>query len=182
MIVYELKQNPKRFCSFTPVDPSHRTMYHHFDGTSAKSTWTEHQIRAADEPDDEALLPDFALLGVVPVFSEQAVEVLREMLEGNGELLPLRHARRRYFAHNVTTVIDGLDEQRSIMERFTDGGVMAIESYTFKPATLSGAKIFKIPQLPRAHVYVTDSFIEPVRRAELLGFVFRELWRHDTMQ
>lgn len=176
MIIYQLRQNPERFCSFTPSVAADRTIYHRFDGTAVGRDWKEHVIRAADEPDQNAQLPDFALLGVIPVFSEHAVSVLRDFLGANGELLPLRHERRRYFALNVTTVIDALDEQRSHVDRFSDGGIMSIDAYVFKQEAIRDATIFKIPQLPRAHVYVTDVVVDRVRRAELLGFVFRQLW------
>lgn len=177
LIVYELKQHPTRYCSFAPVAATHRSQYHDFAGVPISASWIEHDIRAADEPDELAQLPDFALLGVVPLFSDRAVKALSDLLASNGELLPVRHARQRYFAYNVTTVIDAIDLTRSQVEWFSDGGVMAISSYVFQPELLGAASIFKIPQLPRAFVYVTDEFTDRVRRTELIGFVFSELWR-----
>jgi hypothetical protein len=177
MIVYELRQNPERFCSFAPDVETDHTVLHQFDGRTLRASWKELAIHAADEPDDRAQLPDFALLGVVPLFSEQAVAALRDVLESHGELLPVRHPRRRYLAYNVTTVLDALDEERSSLSRFSDGGVMSIESYAFRRDAISGTAIFRIRQLPRAFVYVTEDFVDRVRRAELLGFQFRMLWK-----
>lgn len=176
MIVHELRQNPKRFCSFASNVGTDHAIYRRFDGTPLGASWKELVIHAADESDERAQLPDFALLGVVPVFSEQAVNALRDILEPNGELLPLRHARRKYFAYNVTTVLDALDEERSRVSRFSDGGIMSIEGYVFRSEALNKAAIFKIPQFPGAFVYVTEVFADRVRRAELLGFVFRQIW------
>lgn len=176
VIVHQLRQNPERFCSFAANVGSKHAIYHRFDGTPLGAAWKELAIHAADEPDERAQLPDFALLGLVPVFSEQAVNALRDILEANGELLPLQHARRKYFAYNVTTVLDALDEERSRVSRFSDGGIMSIEGYVFRPGALSEAVIFKIPQLPGAFVYVTEVFADRVRQAELLGFVFRQIW------
>lgn len=176
MIVHQLRQNSERFCSFAANVPNSHAIYQRFDGTSLADAWSEIAIHAADEPDERAQLPDFALLGVVPVFSDQAVDTLRDLLEPNGELLPLRHARRHYFAYNVTTFRDALDEERSLMSRFSDGGIMSIEGYAFRPEVLTDVAIFKIPQLPGGFVYVTEEFADRTRRAELLGFVFRTLW------
>jgi hypothetical protein len=176
MIVYELGQNPERFCSFAPDVEADHALLHQFDGRTLGATWRELSIHAADEPDESARLPDFALLGVVPLFSEQAVEALRDILESHGELLPVRHARRRYLAYNVTTILDALDEERSSIARFSDGNVMSIESYAFRADALRKASIFRIHQLPRAFVYVTEDFVDRARRAELLGFKFRRLW------
>jgi hypothetical protein len=174
--VYELRENPERFCSFVPSDAADKELYRAFDGSKLAVAWREHAIRAADEPDDKALLPDFALLGVVPVFSSAAVDALRDILEANGQLFPVRHSRRRYFAYNVTTVLDALDESRSVVQRFSSGGVMFIDSYAFIAAKLRGSTIFKIPQVRQAHIFVTAPFVERVKRAELLGFVFRPIW------
>jgi hypothetical protein len=127
-------------------------------------------------------LPDFALLGVVPVFSDGAVKALYDLMQPHGEILPLRHARRRYFAYNVTTVIDAIDQGTAKIERFSDGAVMSIVEYAFKPDAIGNAAFFTIPQLPRAHVYVTDVVVDRVARAELLGFVFRRIWSDRTIQ
>ena len=49
---------------------------------------------------------DFPCLNMlVPVFSERAVNVLRDMLEPNGELLPLVHPAGKYYAYNCTKIV-----------------------------------------------------------------------------
>src|SRR5262245_34678544 len=50
---------------------------------------------------------------VTPVFSQRAVEGLREFLEPNGELLPVFTPMGTYYAYNVTTVVDALDVQKT---------------------------------------------------------------------
>src|ERR1700685_545939 len=39
---------------------------------------------------------------VSPAFSERAVEVLRDFLEPNGEILPINTRSGKYFAYNLT--------------------------------------------------------------------------------
>lgn len=181
MIVYELRQHPERFCSFAVQNEADRGIYSRFDGAPLKGEWKEYVITAADEPDESADLPDFALLGIIPIFSEQAVTSLRDILEANGELLRLRYARREYWAYNVTTLIDALDERQAVVQRFSTGRVMVIDEYAFRREALSSATIFKIPQLLRGHVYVTDVFASRVRQAELVGFAFHRIWS-DTAE
>ena len=99
------------------------------------------------------------------------------MLTGNGELLPLSCGEGEYYAFNVTTSIDALDESNSEVERFESSGrIMLVLKYAFFGVRLSGATIFKIPQFPRTHVYVTDKFRKIVINNHLTGFDFVNLW------
>lgn len=111
------------------------------------------------------------------MFSERAVTVLGESLQRNGELLPVVYSRRPYFAFNVTTVVDALDVEHSRVNRFSSGRVMSIDQFAFKPECVRQRTIFKIPELLRAFVFVTDELVNQVRGAELDGFDFREVWR-----
>ena len=133
-------------------------------------------MEAADEDDSSAELGDYALLGTVPVFSATAVDALLDLLEKNGELLPVRYSRKEYMAYNVTRVIDALDERQSTILRFTTGRIMSITKYAFDPELLINAPIFKIPQLPLAYVFVSDVFVNRVRDKGLTGFSFRPTW------
>src|SRR5688572_30597689 len=111
--VYRLQPDNDRFHNFALVDESATAIYYRFDGTPFGGEWTPLQLTAVDEDDELALLGDHALLGTIPVFSERAALVLSDVLKANGELLPLEYSRQPYFAYNVTTVVDALDEDRS---------------------------------------------------------------------
>lgn len=176
MAVYRLDPDSRHFHNFAPADKPAIDFYHRFDGTPLAHEWTPLEITAVDEDDELAVLGDHALLGTIPVFSEPAVSILSDFLEQNGELLPLVYSRGRYFAYNVTTVVNALDEDRSKLVRFSTGRVMSIEEYVFKQEALSDRPIFKIPELPRAYVFVTDIFVERVRAGALHGFDFLPVW------
>jgi hypothetical protein len=176
MIVFELQTHRTRYCSFALVNSRDAAIYDAFNGESLVASWRPVTITAADEEDAEAELGDYALLGVVPVFSWRAVEAMGDLLRPNGELLPLRYHRGDYVAYNVTRIIDALDEEASSILRFRDGKVMAIQEYIFRPDRLVGATIFKIPQLPKAFVFVTGEFARRVEDSALTGFHFRKLW------
>jgi hypothetical protein len=120
---------------------------------------------------------DFPHLAVaVPVFSLRALNVLRGMIEENGEILPLSCTEGEYYVFNVTTFTDALDESLSGVKRFKDGGVMRVLKYAFFGDRLCRATIFKIPQFPRSEVYVTDKFRNLAIDNGLLGFKFINLW------
>jgi hypothetical protein len=165
--VFELRTDPKRYANFALVNPADEVIYDVFDGRPLKETWRAVSITAADEEDNEAELSDYALLGTVPVFSLRATERLLDLLKAHGELLPLRYRRGEYFAYNVTRMIDGLDERKSVIKRFSTGEVMSVSRYVFRPEVVDRAAVFKIPQLPKAYVFVTDSFVERTQREGL---------------
>lgn len=175
--VYRLDPDNDHFHNFALVDESAATIYHRFNGTPLGSEWRPLEIMAVDTDDELAVLGDHALLGTIPVFSERAVTALADVLRGNGELLPLAYARQPYLAFNTTTVVDALDASRSKVNYFTSGRVMSIDDFVFRPERVRGQTIFKIPELPRAFVFVTDDFVDRVRAAELRGFDFVEIWR-----
>jgi hypothetical protein len=116
----------------------------------------------------------------IPAFSERAVEALRDMLEPNGELLPLVSSVGTYYAYNVTTVADILDTDRSEVDWILHAeGVIAssITQHEFRQEKLDGLSIFRLVEDP-ARTYVTNLFVERVRAHHLRGFVFKKLWPH----
>ena len=177
MKIFELKTEPKRYCDFALVNPGDAWIYGDaFNGRPMAAHWKALRITAADEDDATAELADFALLGIVPVFSLRAVDVLLDLLKPAGEVLPLRHRRGEFFAFNVTRVVDALDEAHSKVMKFSDGNVMAVSQYHFVEDRLRGLAMFKIPQLRKAYVFVSESFVQRVEQAGLTGFRFQYLW------
>lgn len=177
MPIFELKTDPNRYCAFALSKPREDGWINTaFDGRSLASNWTPVQMEAADQDDSSAELGDYALLGTVPVFSVAAVDALLDLLKPNGELLPVRYARKEYMAYNVTRVIDALDEHQSTIVRFTTGRIMSITKYVFDQRLIMNVPIFKIPQLPLAYVFVSDTFVNRVQEKRLTGFSFRPTW------
>jgi hypothetical protein len=128
-----------------------------------------------NEGDEDRPASDFPWTSF-PTFSKRAVEALRDLLEPNGEILPLICEFGDYYAFNTTTVVDALDEEHSELKRFKDGGIMRILRYEFYPEKLQGLSIFKLSQLPGGD-YVTDTFVQRVQEAGLVGFDFSEAQR-----
>ena len=105
----------------------------------------------------------------IPAFSRRAVDALRDILEPNGELLPLISDVGEYYAYNITTMADVLDAERSEIQPFH------IEKYVFFPERLRNYVIFTIPQ---DHVkgFVTQRFVDRVEAAGLKGFDCVKIW------
>jgi hypothetical protein len=124
---------------------------------------------------------DYPTLGTTPVVSQRAVGELLDALIENGEVLPLDNGSSAdaYYVFNVTRSIDALDESRAEVVRFGTGRIMMVKRYAFLPGALVDVSIFRVPQL-RVQVFVTERFVERVRRANLTGFLFREVWNSDS--
>lgn len=119
---------------------------------------------------------DCTVLGTAPLLSWRAVDALRPVIDGGSELLPVRYPRAELYVMNVLGTADCLDEAHSRIERFATGRVMRITEYVFDPARLPSACVFRLPQLPRAPIYVSDRFVAAVRKNHLTGFQFTPLW------
>lgn len=150
-----------------------------FDGKPFGKTWIP--IEVYEYKEKRSSLGDCASYSyAVPIFSQRAVDVLHDTLKQNGEILPYTFKNGKYYAYNVTTVVDVLDKKQSKFKYFDSSGrVMSIERIVFIPEKLVGLEIFKIPDIRKSDIYVTDSFVERVEKAKLTGFKFEKIWERS---
>ena len=129
---------------------------------------------------------DFPCINLlIPAFSHRAVDALRDLLEPNGEILPLDSKSGKFYAYNATTIVDALDKSLSEVIYFSsssspdDVRAMDVEEYAFVPFKVQGVVVFRIPQLG-TEVFVTDVFEQRVRENNLQGFDLQEVWSQDS--
>lgn len=159
-----------------PADPQEERAFFDTHPKIAIVRNTETQRRPS-----EAMLADYSNLNynVYPVFSQRAKELLGRHLDGLGRWIELDCPEAPYWLFWITNVVDALDEDRSQIRRFSDGDVMRIESFTFKPERVRDQVLFTLPQRPGSQRLVTQSFVELVRQHRLTGFRFHLLWSLD---
>jgi hypothetical protein len=160
---------------------------------SIRDSWFPVRVVADEDEQDLLLNSDYPYLSVfatiAPVFSQQAVDVLADLLEGNGELLPLVCDFGHYYAFNITREIEALDEDHSeftpyselyynLGSNFDDNSdVPIITRFMFHADRVTDLSIFKLPNRNRYRVpMVTDRFVQRVQEAGLRGFAFKLLW------
>jgi hypothetical protein len=120
------------------------------------------------------------LASTLPVFSRRAVEATRDLLGNNTELVELEWRGLGLVAVNVTEIRDALDVERSEVVRFSSGRVMRVVKYEFFADRLRGASIFRLPELARSDLHVTDDFVTRVSECRLTGFEFTPVWPNEA--
>jgi hypothetical protein len=110
----------------------------------------------------------------VIVLRDRAIEALRPLLVPFGELLPLLCPEARLALWHVTHVIDALDEERSQVLRYpTSDRIMKIAMHRFKRGVLDPPQAFKIPQMPRGAIFLTDDLVRSIDAFGFKGTTFR---------
>lgn len=178
MIVYKpISSEGYEFCH--PQDAEDfETFDLRIDGERRSDDWKPIPVRLVAEDEGRPLLEsDSPWLGAhALVFRRRAIDVLGDLLETHGELLPLDCAEAELHVFNATKVIDALDAERSSVVRFGEGRIMRVERYVFRPEALRGIHVFKIPDLRVSPTFVDEHFVERWTSAGLVGLVFDEVF------
>jgi hypothetical protein len=114
----------------------------------------------------------------LPAFSSRAVDILRDLLEPHGEILPLQtQTDMKYFFYNILTISDALDRSASKCNFWSEPPTTAtnIDFFAINPAKLNGAAIFRLRELPMS-VMVTNEFVGRAEFFGLNGFCFTKVW------
>lgn len=178
MDVYIMRAQANHYQTFTPAKEEDWGKLDEFDGRRHAFNWVPLRVKVRDS-DVGGPLPasDHSNLGgVVPVVSRRAKDRLEAVLAPHGEFLPLLTTVGEYYAFNVTTVLNALDEDASELLRFASGRIMDIVTYRFNPGSLEGAIIFRLAQMARRYVYVTDRFVGLADEHNLTGIDFEHIW------
>ena len=152
-----------------------------YDACSIEATWKPRRVVYWNEDVPEGDFPSFEPM---LVFTRQALDALRDLLDPNGEFLPLESHVREFHAYKVLRFVDGLDLEQSVIDWWPqlkkDAGkprvVRDVKRFVFHDSAIADATIFKVPQMSMSHVFVTDSFVQRVNDARLTGFLFHQLW------
>jgi hypothetical protein len=115
----------------------------------------------------------------IPVFTKRAVDVFKDELQENAEILPLKHDEYCCFAINVIRVLDCLDEKQSDIQRLTTGIIFRIKKYVFKKE-IEYPPIFKITTDGKISTFVTEQFIEKIEKNRIIGLACPLVWDSGT--
>jgi hypothetical protein len=60
--------------------------------------------------------------------------------------------------------------------RFSSRRILKIVHHAFRPKAVQGVHLFKIPQMLRGPIFVTNEIVTAVRSAGLKGTEFEQIW------
>ena len=103
--------------------------------------------------------------------------MLYPLIKNEVELLPLSLDDDLLHGINVTTVLDAIDYDLSEYLTFRDGKrIMYFKKYFFN---FKYYNIFKIKDLRRGYVFVSDSFYQSVIDNNLRGFKLEQVFEYE---
>ena len=161
------------------VDDADYEKFLSFDGTPLAGSWKPIPVRRvrADNSQD-CLESDFPWLGShALILREPAVVALRQLIEPFAETLRLEtDDGTNLFVLNVLRVVDALDEERSVVVRFASSNrIMRVARPYFREAIIRGLEMFRLP-FRASPTYVSQTFVDAVSSAKLVGIDFRQVW------
>jgi Immunity protein family (Imm11) len=161
-----------------PLDDEDFEVLLRFDGTPRRPTWTPMPMRLVTSDEGVALKrSDFPWLGShVLIMRPRAIECLRSLLDAHGELLPLQCGNESLQVLNVRSMIEALNLDTSAVVRVSSGRLMTIRKHVFFPERIADAQLFKLPQISRGSIYVSDAFVHAVTSSDLRGLSFKLVW------
>ena len=102
---------------------------------------------------------DYPGINTSPAFSQRAVDLLRDILEPNGELLPVRHKCGTYYFYNCTHMTNCVDLSRSDTRKIAGGFITTTAKLTFIDEMLEDLTIFKV-RTQLTELFCTQRFVE----------------------
>ncbi len=144
-----------------------------FDGRRIGDAWRPVDVRRVRADDQSSFREsDFPWLGShALVMRSNTLVALRDLLESNGETLPLRtNDAAALYIYNAQ-VVAALDEELSDIVRFASGNVMRIRAVTLKSELLVGVDALRLP-FRASPTFVSRCFVDRVAAAGLKGLKF----------
>lgn len=141
-------------------------------------TWQPIVVHGFDDenPGIEGDFPSLNDYSKIPVLSQRAWDVLRPVIGNVCEALLIRHPTEEpFYIINVLDIVDCLDEEKSEVDRYSDGRIRRVLRFCFKRNMLAGKHIFKTPRKSGRDLIVSEEFRRLVEQNELKGLRFREL-------
>ncbi len=146
----------------TTIDPAHVVNIH----------YTFH------EPDEDGVVTDcpYSGVGSTLVLSQRACKALGPMLDRAGALLRLNPAHE--MGHRLFVWYRHIDALDTVRTKREEGFPSFITRHEFQSTMLEGVDIFRLSNRI-GRLFVSERFVQEVRRHRLSGFRFRHIWSSD---
>ncbi len=174
MNIYRLKFDVNNYKSIQLCERVDSEFYQMFDGSSIKDNWEIKKVKEYDEDKDlkEGDAPGFT----IPVLNQKALDLLFPIIKDDVEILPLKFKDSLLYGINVLNVIDAINYDLSEYRTYRDGKrIMTFKKYVFIDNMIKDENIFKIIDLPRGDIFVSELFYNTVYENKLEGFKLEQI-------
>lgn len=114
------------------------------------------------------------------IFREPVVRALGDIF-GTAKLHPVQIASDLLYLCNPPVAQGALDEEQSVVDRFSDGRIMAVKSYAFVLGAIAGLDIFRIGDFRVSPTFVSQRFVDTWRTHKFMGLEFQPVWSYGAM-
>lgn len=150
-----------------------------FDGRKKINAWKPLAVKAMDGDKPFGDLTDFAT--DIPVVSSRVIEVTRDLIQEQVEILPTICLDCELYILNITNIVDAVDYKKSQAKYFSDGKrVLRFIKLAFIEEKVRGNHIFKLVERKLTSVYVSDEFRQRIIDNNLTGFKFELVWDSEA--
>jgi hypothetical protein len=129
-----------------------------------------------NEKGEERLRSDAPWLGGQALVFRDSVSNKLKRLLGSARLYEFICDSERLFLCDPPLVQNAVIQDKSIINRFSDGRIMQIRKYVFDSEALHGKYIFKISEMRVSPTFVTQEFVDFWVSNKLVGLDFNLLW------
>jgi hypothetical protein len=139
--------------------------------------WNPPCVKALREDEGQRLREsDFpTLASQVLIMKSRACQLLRNELDGQGRLLPLRELDGEELWAFAPNILPLLDEKRSeVLRSHDDGRILLVLKPVFKDAAPAAARAWRLPY-SSSPVFVSEHIADAVQSAGLQGLAFKEV-------
>ena len=180
MRIYKLDFDVNNYKSIQLCDDVNVDYYQMFDGTSLKDNWKSLKVKYYEE--DEELKNGDAPGFNIPVLKKRALDVIFPLIKDDVEILTFDLDGEILYGINVLTLIDAIDYESSIYRTFRDGKrIMAFKKYVFREDMLKNRNIFKLLDLPRGEIFISENINNLIICNDLKGFKTTLVYEKDSI-
>lgn len=104
------------------------------------------------------------------VLSEAASNSLKQILQPNGELLPITCNDEKYYIFNCLSLAE-IDKSKS-KQHSLEEGLIEFENIKFEEGSILGKALFKSKDEGCTAIFCTDEFVELMKNSEVKGVRF----------
>lgn len=118
------------------------------------------------------------------IIDSKTYDLVGDLLEMSGELLPIHFDGEDFFVVNVTNVVNVLDHSRLVWRYEPGSG--PIDQYAFFGNRIPEAPLFKVPDQNSVKIFTHSGRLDPedefkgrVEKHGIEGLIFEEVWSDD---